>query len=315
MGYFQNNFFGEAPGICSGWLSMAGCLMSVQYRYNPLFLLSLSMTIGCLCLLSFQPAIANSSRQTATASAKKKSQHALPKKHRKKTTVIHQAWTKRDPSVQEFTAPSSKQQAAFPDKGIPDVDRHGNLIASAGASSVFMKPTDKQLSPAANDQADRAEKLSPASSYRDSGGVYALGPASFELNYERQNDRSLATTRDLLAGKRAFGIDQNRFIESPLDRDSWHVGMNYAVGQGHFNAAVDYTRMKNDRNAAGSGNDPADMRSVTFGYTHNVSENTAFYGSVTHTEYDMSGISNNTGTASVEDGNINQVNVGIQHRF
>ncbi len=163
-------------------------------------------------------------------------------------------------------------------------------------------------------QADVTGNNAPAPLYDGSVTSYAFGPTSFELNYERLNDRSFETTQDILSGKRQFGINQNRFIESPLDRDTWHVGMGYTVGKGRFNAAVDYTRIRNDKED-GAGNNPNDLRSVTFGYTHNVSENTSFYGSVTHTEYDMGNSTENAGSTSPEDGNINQVNVGIKHRF
>ncbi len=260
--------------------------------------------------------------QTVSAApAHKKHQHISSKHHQRKPKVASAdaEWTARTPSHQEFSDTSSPQtdgqsQTSLKKETLSSTSSNGYPIRSTGTTSVFSQTSDSPstqilLRPSHMDTDASSEQI-----YDGTVKSYALGPASFELNYARENDRSLEATRDILNGKRAFGTGQNRFIESPLDRDTWHVGMNYEVGKGSFNAAVDYTRMRSESGSDGSGDDPADLRSITFGYTHNVSENTSFYGSVTHTEYDIGDSTNKTGTAPGED-NINQVNVGIKHRF
>ena len=141
-------------------------------------------------------------------------------------------------------------------------------------------------------------------------GYYAMGPASFRLTYQRVNDRSMETTRDILSGKRSFGLDQNRYIESPIDRDTFSAGLGYSKGNSTFMASVDYTRMRGTDTADGS---PDALRSITFGYAHQVSETTSLYGAITHTEYGTDG--DGKGGTQPEEGNINQVNVGIRHQF
>lgn len=278
-------------------------------------LLAITLT-GCLCFYAFRTASATGSSKAIPA-AKRKPQHLSAKKKQHKPVTGHKAWTEREPATHEFASASSstngQSQTVAQEKTLPSIDAKGNLIALTEKPAVFNQ-TPNQHQGTQPHKRNIATDTSSGPLYDSSPGAYAFGPASFELNYERQNDRALEATRDFLSGKRQFGINQNRFIESPLDRDAWHVGMNYAIGKGSLNAAVDYTRMRNSRESSASGNTPDDLRSITFGYTHNVSENTSFYSSITHTEYDT-GNDSNTGSAPVEDGNINQVNVGIKHRF
>ena len=274
--------------------------------------------MGCLCLPIFQSVFAKGHKQTVSVSAKRKPHHSPAKKNLRKPVPVHEEWTKRAPVSDEFDSAATNQsdkhdQSALQSKTPTEVRIHGDTMTSVGTPSVFRQTAEHN--PVIQKQMTGTEDETLQLLYDGSISPFAFGPASFELNYERQNDRALETTRDLLSGKRQFGINQNRFIESPLERDAWHVGMNYAVGKGSLNAAVDYTRMRNDRESTGSNNDATDLRSITFGYTHNVSENTSFYGSVTHTEYDMGNGTDDLGSSSGDDNKINQVNIGIKHRF
>ena len=293
--------------------------MAFLYHHQQKKLLSIAV-MGCLCPLFFQSVTAAGNRKTtSTKSAYSKSKRTSAKQHWQKPAAASTdtGWTTREPSHQEFATATTEKTGNQPQastKGETQLptNHYGYPMPSTGSSSVtqFDSASPQTAIALSNMEANPASE----GLYDASVKPYVFGPTSFELNYARENDRSLEATRDILAGKRAFGIGQNRFIESPLDRDTWHVGMNYAVGKGSFNAAVDYTRMRSDSGSDGSGNDPADLRSISFGYTHNVSENTSFYGSVTHTEYDVGDSPDKTGTAPGED-NINQVNVGIKHRF
>ena len=282
-------------------------------KHHQLHRLLATILMGCLCFYAFQTASATGSSKAIPA-AKRKPQHLSAKKKQHKPVTGHKAWTEREPTTHEFISASSSINGYSPsvtqEKVPPSIDAKGDLIALTEKIAIFQNQHQ-------GTQLHRRNIATDTSSeplYDSSPGAYAFGPASFELNYERQNDRALEATRDFLSGKRQFGINQNRFIESPLDRDAWHVGMNYAIGKGSLNAAVDYTRMRNSRESAAADNTSEDLRSITFGYTHNVSENTSFYGSITHTEYDT-GNDSNTSSTPAEDSNINQVNVGIKHRF
>ena len=292
--------------------------MDLLHHRQSRLLLSVAV-MGCLCLSAFQTASAKGQKQAVSTYAQRKPRRLPAKKNQHKPAAAHEEWTKRAPVPDEFEATANNQsdkqdQIALQGKTLSKAGIQGGTMTSVGTPSVFRQAGEHHQIIQQQTVKPEDEALQPL---YDDGPVnpYVFGPASFELNYERQNDRSLETTRDLLTGKRQFGINQNRFIESPMDRDAWHVGMNYVVGKGSFNAAIDYTRMRNDGESAGASNNPSDLRSVTFGYTHNVSENTSFYGSVTHTEYDMDNSNGNTDSPSVEEGNINQVNVGIKHRF
>lgn len=285
-------------------------------KHHQLHRLLATILMGCLCFYAFQKASATGSSKTIPA-AKRKPQHLSAKKKQHKPVTSHKAWTELEPATHEFVSPSSSingySRFITQEKALLGIDTKGNLVALTEKPAVSNQ-TPIQQQGIQPHKRDIVTDTSSEPLYDNSPGFYAFGPASFELNYEKQNDRALEATRDFLSGKRQFGINQNRFIESPLDRDAWHVGMNYAIGKGSFNAAVDYTRMRNSRESTAVGNTPEDLRSITFGYTHNVSENTSFYGSITHTEYDT-GNDSNTSSTPTEDGNINQVNVGIKHRF
>lgn len=285
-------------------------------KHHQLYHLLATSLMGCLCVYAFQAASAAGSSKAIPA-PKRKPQRLSAKKKQHKPMTGHKAWTEREPATHEFASVSSSDKryslAVTQEKALPGIDAKGNLIALAEKPAVFNQMPSRHQGTQSHKR-DITADTSSEPLYDSSSESYAFGPASFELNYERQNDRALEATRDFLSGKRQFGINQNRFIESPLDRDAWHVGMNYAIGKGSLNAAVDYTRMRNSRESTTVGNIPEDLRSITFGYTHNVSENTSFYGSITHTEYDT-GNDSNTGATPTEDGNINQLNVGIKHRF
>ncbi len=237
--------------------------------------------------------------------------HHFTTKTNKQTSVNQNEWTQRTPPPHEFNITPSKTQKTVRAK---KKNNQNTLPLSHTISETKTVSTHsiadhrliKPLSPALNFHTQQPNN-SPSKSY-------SLGTASLAFNYERQNDRSQEKTRDFLSGKKTFGFDQNRYIESPLDRDVFHVGMDYAIGKGNINAAIDYTRMKNDKKGNNNINDDADMKSLTFGYTHNMSENTSVYGSITHTEYDLDKNMGNTNNTD-EENRINQINIGIKHRF
>ncbi len=267
----------------------------------------------CLCIPMPEPVFAKGDKRFPSVQRKK--QHFPVAKQKPKPDATH-TWTKRSPSHQEFTVTtteSAKKNSPVTTDGINPLKADNYTLVPTPQFSVFhhgTSPDNPNAIPAV--RADLTGNHAPESMYDGQVKSYTFGSTNFELNYKRQNDRALETTQDILSGKRQFGIDQNRFIESPLDRDTWHLGMDYAVGKGRFNTAIDYIRVQDDKKTGRTGND---LQSITFGYTHNVSENTSFYGSVTHTEYDTDNNTENTGIASPEDGNINQINVGIKHRF
>lgn len=293
--------------------------MALLHHRHSRLLLSMAV-MGCLCLPASNHTFAKGHKQAVSRPAQRKAHRPPAKKNQRTPIPVHKGWTEHEPASHEFTVPDTEPSNKHSFIGISADEKkslQGNGYGQASVPTV-MPSVFRSASmdyPSHPVRTDIAGNPAPGPSYDGAMKSYAFGPASFELNYERQNDRALETTRNLLTGKRPFGINQNRFIESPMDRDAWHVGMNYAVGKGSFNAAVDYTRMRNDSESVSSETNPSDLQSITFGYTHNVSENTSFYGSVTHTEYNMDSSNGNTDSTPVEDSRINQVNVGIKHRF
>jgi hypothetical protein len=244
----------------------------------------------------------------AYAFGKRKGLH-LPKLKAKKNAPYHPLpeppestdWRHRSPSGHEYTEVLPKETDKIPiDKTLPAPKTKPVPVDAGNPAVTSSVPT---TTPVIDSEAE-PEATSPIP------GFYAVGPASFKLSYQRVNDRSMETTRDILSGKRSFGLDQNRYIESPMDRDTFSAGMGYSKGNSTFMTSVDYTRMRDTDTADGS---PDELRSITFGYSHQMSETTSLYGAITHTEYGTANDGKNA--VQPEDGNINQFNIGIQHRF
>ena len=145
---------------------------------------------------------------------------------------------------------------------------------------------------------------------------YAIGAARFSVNYEKTNDKSRERASQLLAGKATYDIDGDDLVETPADRDNWHLGMEYNTGNGRVNAAMNLVRFKDLKNGGPSGDndDSADLRTFTIGYTYDASDTTSFYGMVAHTDYDSDAL-HGYRRGETENDNITGFQVGMSHRF
>jgi len=147
-----------------------------------------------------------------------------------------------------------------------------------------------------------------------SGNGYAIGNSRIEMSYGKENDRS-GEQRDFrwTENSKTKSSLTPRLIESNADRDVWHLGFGYDKGKHHFNTSVDYLQMRDEKDGASANNeDPAEMKTITFGYSHDVSENTSLYGAFSHTEYDQDKLPSSSKNT---DDSVNQFSVGIKHRF
>lgn len=188
-------------------------------------------------------------------------------------------------------------------------------------SSVFRKPGENNLhdpGKTVSFNTDTAE-IAAASDRTDGNDKgYAIGPARFIFNYEKTSDRSGEKMAQFLSGNVAPDIAGNDLVESRSDRDNWHIGMEYAAGNGRVNAAVNYVHMKDGKNAnAGNDNSPAaaDLKTFTIGYTYDVSEKTSFYGMVARTEYEREAMAGYLRGSGFDEDNVTGFQLGVTHRF
>lgn len=215
-------------------------------------------------------------------------------------------WQKRKPFVQSGTPASGKKTSrkTAPWR-LPDTLRTANgidkntLELAAAASKPAYTPAEKQVS----DLADPTE----------TNEGYTIGPARFTVNYEKTNDRDHGQTTSLLTGDTVCDINCSDIVESHNDRDNFHFGMEYTSGNGRINASLDIVRMKNARKNDSDNPDATDLKTLSIGYTYDMSDNTSLYGAIARTEYDRQAIAGNS-NASGED-SITGLRVGITHRF
>ena len=145
---------------------------------------------------------------------------------------------------------------------------------------------------------------------------YAIGPARISVNYEKANDKSRERTSQLLNGKATYDIAGNDLVETPADRDNWHLGMEYNTGNGRVNAAMNLVRIRDLKNGGPSGDndDSTDLRTFSIGYTYDASDTTSFYGMVAHTDYDSDAL-HGYRRNDTENDSITGFQVGVTHRF
>ncbi len=219
----------------------------------------------------------------------------------------HHDWTQKRPFIPE-TQPSQ------------ETINHSETVSSGTSTKAPSVPPVLDIPSPEHKKYETDIQRALGGSFADnkktpaSGNGYAIGNSRIEMSYGKENDRS-GEQRDMIGkdnGKNKSSLNP-RLIESNSDRDVWHLGFGYDKGKHHFNTSVDYLQMQNEKDGASTNNDdPADMKTITFGYSHDVSENTSLYGAFSHTEYDQDKLPSSSKNT---DDSINQFSVGIKHRF
>ncbi len=239
------------------------------------------------------------SKKTVVRSQKKRLQSAKGENWTQETPFIsetHQS-AKLPPNTEKKQAAQRTDAITYP---------NSQSIQNAGNAEHQKYETDIQK--ALGGAWTESQKKPP------SGNGYAIGNTRVEMSYGKENDRA-GERRDFLTeanGNRQPSTNP-RMIESNTDRDVWHLGFGYDKGKHHFNTSVDYLQMRDEKDGSSTSNeDPAEMKTITFGYSHDVSENTSLYGAFSHTEYDQDKLPNSSKNG---DDSINQFSVGIKHRF
>lgn len=145
---------------------------------------------------------------------------------------------------------------------------------------------------------------------------YPASPVRFSANYEKANDRNHEKTMQLLTGNIPCDMTCNDIVESHTDRDNIHLGLEYATDNGRINAAVSVIRMKDLKKGAETGNsDSADLKTITIGYTYDVSDKTSFYGIIARTEYEKEAVTAYTRGSRSDEDSVTGFRFGVTHRF
>lgn len=142
---------------------------------------------------------------------------------------------------------------------------------------------------------------------------YSIGPARFTVNYEKTNNRDYKQAASLLAGDTVCDINCNDIVETNTDRDNFRLGMEYSAGNGRINASLDIVRVKITGKNNGDNHDATDLKTLSVGYSYDMSDKTSLYGTIARTEYDKQAITGNNNSTGED--SVTGLRVGITHRF
>lgn len=150
----------------------------------------------------------------------------------------------------------------------------------------------------------------------------SLGPTRFSVNYEKTSDRSREKMARFLSGEPGLNGHDNEVAEFHAPHENWQLGVEYASGNGRINASLDLIRMKENRAGNAQGvfgglplSDSTEMKTFRVGYTYDVSDKTAFYGALAHTDYDKEALAGSASGNGFSEDSVTGVQFGVSHKF
>lgn len=261
------------------------------------------------------------------ASKKNKAPKTAPKAKQTRNTDQH--WQKKQPfaaiSHDKKAVPPVKRTARqnvydyrFANQYLPDSSRTWLNDRNVNPVSSVLTHKGKNLPSAyKNTPVSWTAAKDSAIADTDTNG-YAVGPTRFSISYEKSRDTASKVSR-FMTGKATPDMATD-IVETRQNQPNIQLGMEYATGNGHVNASVNYVRLKDMKDASAgtagtNNNDSTDLKTFAIGYTYDVSDRTSFYGMVARTDYEREAVAGYMrGNGSDED-SVTGVQFGLTHRF
>ncbi len=150
------------------------------------------------------------------------------------------------------------------------------------------------------------------------GVAYKWDNVRVMLSYEKTKDEGYKA-----GGSSAYDLpfSNTSFAPTSSEQESWLLGLEWDIGPGQFDAAVQRVSLDDLRNVI-DGTKPtyygktvgdSDIMKYSVDYTYNLSKRTSVYGQVAYTDWDNEGVNEYYGGSGQE--STTAVQVGMTHKF
>jgi len=161
------------------------------------------------------------------------------------------------------------------------------------------------------------------------GVAYKFGSARVMLSYEKTTDEGFhggsgpaySVALDGTAKMQGTStIDGDPYSLLKSEQESWLLGLEWDIGPGQFDAAVQRVSLDDVRDLNGGAKAmyngkkiDGDIMKYSIGYTYNLSKRTSVYGQVAYTDWDSEGVNYYYGGSGRE--STTGVQIGMTHKF